>query len=119
MAGAREGYAFKNGPQGVGYYKDAAAAAREQPREPPPAVPAPSAAADTGSAPADDDGGDELLMQPLEGTCFAVQARAVTGGNAEASRPTTHVQLQSVSTAHAWLGDFSARQASLCMGAER
>ena len=65
--GVREGYAFKKGPQGVGYYRDAAAAAAEKPREPPPAVPVPSSPADAEAAPADDDEGDDRLMQPLEG----------------------------------------------------
>ncbi len=90
MAGMREGYAFKKGPQGVGYYEDAAAAAREQLREPPPAVPAALAPADAGAAPVDHDGGDGLLMQPLEGTGHCGSSTSNHNRNAEPSPFTMH-----------------------------
>ena len=76
--GHREGYAFKTGPRGVGYYKDAPAAVGEQPRAPPPPVAvnpsrrkvATSASPDSDGegAGGDNDGDDgNPLMQPVEG----------------------------------------------------
>ena len=77
MAGHKEGYAFKKGPQGVGYHKDTYAADGKQPRAAPPIAATPPAAEAANGAAADSDvdgeskdGEDndvEALVQPLEG----------------------------------------------------